>query len=61
LELLLPLEDASAGGGGFSLGDVAGSLQRNRKRGVGKRVSRREGRKGQGGGDGLVKLTGVAQ
>jgi hypothetical protein len=41
LELLPPLEDARAGGGGFSLGDVTGLLQRDRKRGVGKRISRR--------------------
>jgi hypothetical protein len=61
LELLLPLQDAGAGGGGLSLGDVAGLLQRYRERGVCKRVIRGEDGKGQGGGDGLVELAGVAQ
>jgi hypothetical protein len=61
LELSLPLQDAGASGGGFSLRNVAGLLQGDRKRGVGERVSRCEDGKRQCGGDGFVKMTGVAQ
>jgi hypothetical protein len=43
------------------VGYVASLLQGDRKRGVSKRISRREDGKGHGGGNGLVKLAGVAQ
>jgi hypothetical protein len=42
LELDLPFKDAGAGCGSFSLGHVAGSLQRDRERGMGQRVRRGE-------------------
>jgi hypothetical protein len=61
LELLLPLQDARAAGGGFSLGNVAGLLQGDGERCVGKRISRRERSERHGSGDGLVKLSCVAQ
>jgi len=56
-----PLEDASAGGGGFGLGDMAGVLQGDGERGVGERVRGREGGEREGCGDGGFQAAGVAE
>jgi hypothetical protein len=61
LELLLPFEDAGAGGGCLGLGDVAGALESNGKSSVGERVIGGEDREGHGGGDRVVELAGVAE
>lgn len=56
-----PLEDASAGGGGFGLGDMAGVLQGDGERGMGERVVGGQCDEGHGGGDGVVELASIAQ
>jgi hypothetical protein len=61
LKLNLPLEDAGAGGSGFSLGHVTGMLQGDGESGVGQRVGGGEGGQRQGGGDGGFQAAGVAQ
>jgi hypothetical protein len=60
-ELLLPFQNPRASSGGFSLRDVTGSLQGDRKRSVGQWVVRRENGKGHGGCDGLIMLAGIPQ
>lgn len=52
LELDFPLENAGAGGGGFSLGDVARGLKGDGEGGVGERVGGGEDSEGEGRGDG---------
>jgi len=61
LELNLPLQHAGAGGGGFGLGHVAGSLQADGECCVSQGIEWGEGSERQGGTDGLVELTGIAQ
>jgi hypothetical protein len=61
LKLNLPLENAGAGGCGFSLGHVAGVLQGDGKSGVSQRIGWREGCQRQGGGDGCFQPAGVAK
>ena len=60
-ELLLPLEDAGTGGGGFSLLNVAGVLKGDGQSGVGQRVLRREDGEGHCGCYGVVGLAGIAE
>ena len=60
-ELDLPLGDAGAGGGGFSLGHEAGGLERDGERGVGEGIVWGERGEGHGRGDGLVELACVAE
>jgi len=59
--LLLPLEDASTGRGGFGRLDVAGLLQGDGERGVGQRVIGREDGERQGRANRLAELARVAQ
>ena len=61
MQLDLPLQNAGAGGGGFSLGHVAGMLQRNGEGSVGQGVMGSKRGEGEGGGDGLLEAAGVAQ
>jgi len=61
LELNLPLEDAGARGGGFSLGHVAGGLQADGESGVGQGIRWGQGSERQGSADGLIELAGVAE
>jgi len=61
LELNLPLQNPSAGGGGLGLGHVARGLQADGQRRVSQRVSGRERGERQGRGDGLLQPAGVAE
>ena len=56
-----PLQDACAGGGGFSLRNVPRGLQGNGKRRVGQRVAGGERGEGKRCGDGLLQPSGVAE
>jgi hypothetical protein len=61
LELLLPLKDSRACGGGLSLGDLAAALQGDGQRGVGERIVGGEGCQSHCSGDGVVECAGIAQ
>lgn len=61
LKLELPLENASARGGCFGLGDVSGCLQRNRKRCVRERIGRCKHGESECSRDRLLRATRVAQ
>ncbi len=59
--MLFPLEEAGAGGGGFSFWNVPGVLEADGECGVGERVLRGEDGKSESDGDGEFELVGVAQ
>src|SRR4051794_24534950 len=60
-ELSFPFEDAGAGGSGLCFGDMACLLQGDGEGGVGERIVWGEGGEGEGGGDGGLEASGIAE
>jgi hypothetical protein len=61
LQLNFPFQYAGTGRGSFGFRNMAGALQRNGKRGVGKWVIGRQRGEGERSCDGLIELTGISQ
>jgi len=59
--LSLPFKNAGTGGRGLCFGDVACLLQGDGERGVRERIVGGEGGEGEGGGDGGLEATGIAE